>query len=241
MVREPEITQRAELDAKGAIDADLGLTLETVVVRNGAGSWVRDAAWDEYVVKIENRTGEALRVLDVSLPSAHLEAAPHSTTQLEALEKGTSAQVHFLQTAGVAVALGYGAGAIAFAGAAGAGSLGVIAAASAAVIMMPVAAIAGGVYMHKKHKQQKADRVSMQGEITRRSLPMPLELAPGAVREGSWFFPITPAPTRLEVRYEQGGAEHQSTLELPQLAELHIEAKVKAEPYKPAKRAPKHR
>ena len=235
MVREPLADDGLAVGTRSPDDSHVVLAVERVVVRNGPGAWVKDAAWDEYLVKLEAYGDAPVRVLEVSLESEHLPEAAHPTAQLDALEKGTSAQVRVLQTAGVAVALGYGAGALAFAGAAGGASqVGVLAAASAAVILMPVAAIAGGVYMHKKHKRQKADRVLMQDEIGRRALAVPLEIAPESVREGSWFFPITPAPTRLQVRYEQGGEEHQLAIELPQLAQLHMKAPAKpGEPAKP--------
>jgi hypothetical protein len=231
MVREPALQDGVAVGQTGS-EAGLDVEVERVVAPNGPGAWVRGAAWDEYVVKLSARGEAPVHVLEVSLASEHLPDAAHPTADLEALEKRTSAQVHVLQTAGVTVALGYGAGAVAFASTAGgATQVGLIAGATAAAVMIPVAAIAGGVYMHKRHNRQKADRVLMQDEIARRALPMPLELEPGSAREGSWFFPITPAPTRLELRYEQDGAEQRLAIELPQLAELHLEAPAKpAEP-----------
>ena len=222
MVREPQADGGLVLETRSSGDAEAALTVARVVVRNGAGSWVRDASWDEYVVALENAGEGPVQVVDVSLASEHLEAV-HPNADLAALERQTSAQLRVLQTAGVAVVAGYAAGALAFASVAGGGSqVGVIAAASAAVVMIPVAAVAGGIYMHKKHKRQRLDRELMQAEIARRALPLPVEIAAGSTREGSWFFPITPAPKQLLVRFQQGGAEREIRVDLPELSQLHI-------------------
>jgi len=231
MVREPQADGGLALDARSPGGAELALAIERVVVRNAAGSWVRDASWDEYVVALENRGELAVELVDVALASAHL-AAAHPSADLDLLERETSAQLRVLKSAGVAVAAGYAAGALAFASMAGGTSqVGLIAGATAAAVMIPVAAVAGGIYMHKRHKRQRLDRELMRAEIARRALPVPVEIAPGSAREGSWFFPITPAPRQLLVRYREGGAEREILVDLPELSELHI--KPAAAPAKP--------
>jgi hypothetical protein len=45
-----------------ASDSQLGVTLQLVVVRNGPGSWVRDAYWDEYRFRVHSASGDEVRL-----------------------------------------------------------------------------------------------------------------------------------------------------------------------------------
>jgi hypothetical protein len=88
--------------------------------------------------------------------------------------------------------------------------------------MIPVAIVTGGVIIHEKHKREREDRELIQQEIDRRAMPVPTDLAAGAERHGSWFFPITPAPERLLVHYLADAEERTLVVDLSAISTLHI-------------------
>jgi hypothetical protein len=51
---------------------------------------------------------------------------------------------------------------------------------------------------------------------------VPLQVAPQTELTKSAFFPITPAPSRLVVNFSSGGEARAISLELPDLAGLHL-------------------
>src|SRR6188472_3298243 len=53
-----------------ASDSRVAVSVNTIVVRNGAGSWVRDAPWDEYRFRIRSCSGRALRLEKITLVDA---------------------------------------------------------------------------------------------------------------------------------------------------------------------------
>src|SRR6187397_49237 len=81
MVREPQPDGGLALDARSS-DGEGALTVARVLVRNGPGSWVRDASWDEYVVTLANAGEVPVQVVDVSLASEHL-APVHPNADLD--------------------------------------------------------------------------------------------------------------------------------------------------------------
>jgi len=64
----------------------------------------------------------------------------------------------------------------------------------------------------------------VQAEFGRRRLALPLTVAPGATKEGSFFFPMTPGPQRLILKGRAGDSPFELALELKPLAGLHLKA-----------------
>jgi hypothetical protein len=103
--------------------------------------------------------------------------------------------------------------------------VGLIAASSVAVVMIPVAAVAGGIYMHKKHKRQRLDRELMQAEITRRALPLPSRsrLARRVKEAGSSR--SRPRRSNCWCDSSRAGRSGRYGIDLPELSQLHIKPK----------------
>jgi hypothetical protein len=79
----------------------LHVELHQVIVRNGAGSWLRDANWDEYVVRLANHSAAPLRIERFELQSARLVGVVACSTSRTQLEKQSSATLGTLKDAGI--------------------------------------------------------------------------------------------------------------------------------------------
>jgi len=220
LLRAPVVGEGIMLDARASADSGARLVVTAAIVRNGPEAWVRDAQWDEYRVQVANDGPAPLRLTGFALASERLSPA-EPTRDLDQLERGSSRALRAAQTAGLVVSVGYVAGSLAFVGAGGS-QVALLAASSAAVIVMPVTMIAGGIYMHRKHRREREDRRLIQAEIDRRAPTLPLPLAPGEERSFSLFFPITPAPRALQLIHDAGGQAQTLVLELPALKDLHL-------------------
>jgi hypothetical protein len=226
LLHEPLPAQDAIIGSADTAPDGLLVELHQVIVRNGAGSWVRDADWDEYVVRLANHSAAPLRIERFELQSARLLGVVECSTSRTQLEKQSSATLRTLKDAGIVA----GAGVVS-AGAAGA-AVAVVgtgstiaasaAAAAAAIVLLPVGLVSGGVYVHKKHQRERLDHALIDEQLTQRSFALPYELAAASDVSESTFFPITPAPTRLVIGYVIAGEPHDLTLALPSLAGLHL-------------------
>ena len=70
------------------------------------------------------------------------------------------------------------------------------------------------------------NKVAMEKEFTRRRLALPLTLAPGETRTGSFFFPMVPSPRSLGVHWSSGPDSGAALLPLGFLHELHLKSTV---------------
>jgi len=57
---------------------------------------------------------------------------------------------------------------------------------------------------------------------------LPLTLAPGETRIGSFFFPMVPNPRTLSLRWASGDSGDETQMPLESLHGLHIKASVRA-------------
>ena len=140
-------------------------------------------------------------------------------------DRYTQAGINFaLNTIGYAT-LAYGAaGAGAYIGAATTstwGGMGV--GATVGLVAVPVTAIV--IYaINQKHKHQ------IEAEFTRRRVALPLEIAAGETRTGSFFFPMTVSPQSLRLEWTKGSEHGAMVLPLPMLAGLHRPETTKQNP-----------
>jgi hypothetical protein len=203
------------------------VTLQSVIIYRGPGSWKREALWDEYVISVRNMGDSALTVTQVSLQDGRGELLlpGDHPWKLERASK-TWWQTNAVRQTGTYLALGagaaVGAGAMmsaAFAGMWGGAVSGGTAAAgtvgAASLLALPV--VAGGtVYMNLHRKSQ------VQDEFNRRRLVLPMTVAPGATMRGSCFFRVTPAPARLGLRFQRTEGMEETGIDLAALSGLHI-------------------
>jgi hypothetical protein len=213
------------------------LTLQTVVILQAAGPFGRRSYWDEYVITITGRgtvpvTVEAAELIDGEGKSVFPGDNPWSLANRH--------KPWFEQTdsQGVISAGRIGFGAVTV-GAVGPplvavglyapclltwGTYGV-----AAAVFAPIYAIKAAEFNAKGRKQVEAD-------FSRRRLALPVPVAPGQVLQGSWYFPVTPAPRQLVVHYRAAGNAGDVTLALPPLAKLHVKPDAKSPPDAPSTR-----
>ncbi len=213
--------------------ASLQATLAALIIYGGPGSWKREALWDEYVVTIDNRGEQPVIVDSASLSdSAGTTYAPGSDPwviekQSKKLEKQYRDRGEaFIRTAGPGVLI-VGAGAATISAAAGGTAIvsaGMVGAAAATIVVLPVYYLAVfGINHHNKK--------AVMAEFKRRRLALPLTLAPSETRTGSLFYPTVRNPSSLELRWSSELANEQAVLPLDFLHELHV-------PAAPAERAP---
>jgi hypothetical protein len=207
-----------------------GLKLEVheLIFRNGGGSWVKNANWDEYAITIENDSPDALEIQGIYLYSDTLPAPEVSSTSREQLDARSNKTLRAFKDVGIVAGVGIvGPSALIVAGigtsggvlsASGAGA----AAAAIGIVAIPVGLIGGTVYVINRHSRDKKDKVLVQHIIDERGFIVPQQIPAQDQATKSAFFPITPSPTRLVVTYLLQGDVHEISLDLPGLAGLHL-------------------
>jgi hypothetical protein len=210
--------------------ANAELTLATVIVVKGPGSWKREARWDEYVVTLANGDEHPLMVESAEL--FDLRGAPQRLgTDPWQLEKLSSTNWNKYGSTGVQVLAGAGLVAtyvgievgVAMGGLMG-GSAVATGGAAVALAVIPIFAVVDLTTVAVMNHNNKKKVVA---EFNRRRLMLPLTIAPGASVAGSFFFPMTPGPQRLVVHGRRGDQPVDLELELKSLAGLHLKPKEK--------------
>jgi hypothetical protein len=214
------------------------ITLEVhqLIFRNAAGSWVKNANWDEYVLNIKNGSQETIQIQSLYLYSDKLPAPVESSTSREQLDARSRTALRTLKDVGIVAGVGIVApsamivGAIGTSGGLLSASGGAAAVAAAGIVAIPVGLIGGTVYIINRHRQDKKDKLLIDQQLNQRGYGVPLEVAAQTGITKSAFFPITPAPTRLVLVYSIHGEVRQISLDLPELAGLHLKASRKKTP-----------
>lgn len=204
--------------------APLQATLAALISYGGPGSWKREALWDEYVVTLENHGERPLTIDSATL--ADSTGTPYAAgTDPWALEKQSKKLEKqyrdrgeaFIRAAGPGVLI-VGAGAATVSAAAGSApfiSAGVVGAALATVVVLPVYyATVLGINHHNKK--------AVLAEFNRRRLPLPLTLAPGETRTGSLFYPMLRSPSSLALYWTNESGSTTAVLPLEFLHALHV-------------------
>ena len=197
------------------------LTLQSVIVYQGPGAWKANAGWDEYVVTRRNQGSEPATLDSANLLDFQSQYVVPGENHV-ALEKESEMRIAKINAAlGNIVELGAGfspstiEGPLAIIG--GVYSVGAIlfSGGMAAPIVIPIN-LGATAYRNASNSHE------IEKELGRRRIAFPLTLAPGQEVTGSIFFPVTPGPARLEVKFH--GSEQISALDLhlPQLAQLHF-------------------
>ena len=215
LVKPATIDDLATLDWKAGTAGDINVTLSRVVIRDGPGSWVRGAAWDEYVLMLANAGAEPATVQSIQLASERLKDSSH-TTDREALEIASHENLEAFKTAGLVLAVGLATVSTALTAAFVSAGWTVVTPAA------PIAILVGGISAYRTLARRSEDRAVMDHQLERRGLRLPATLGSGTAIRGSAFFPITPAPTRLVVRYTVRDADRELVLDLKPLSGLHL-------------------
>ena len=201
--------------------------MHQLIFRNTGGSWLKNANWDEYVLTIRNDSQDAMEIQSLYLYSDKLPAPVQSSTsreQLDARSHTTLKNVGIVAGVGIVAPSAMIVGAIGTGGGILSASGGAVAVATVGVVAIPVGLIGGTVYIINRHRQDKKDKVLIDRQLSERGYGVPLQVTAQTQVTKSAFFPITPAPTRLLLNYSIHGEVQEISLELPELAGLHLKA-----------------
>lgn len=197
----------------GSSDQRLAATLDWIIVRDGPGSWAKNADWDEYLMRAQNRGDQALIITQVSVTDS-LGTRIRPGRDRKQLVRGAKNAVHRYQDDGLKVKAGAGAGTLVAAGAiTGATTIATVTvvgpfalgeagavAASGGLLLAPVLAV-GGIM-----RSVNNGRVSEQIESRQSYLPVVLQADEQISLD--IFFPLTPSPQQIEVRYADATGDH---------------------------------
>lgn len=222
-----------------AADASLGARLDWVTVRNGSGSWARNADWDEYLMRVDNRAAAPISVTRIAVhDSLGSRLAPESDRSR--LVKASKQSVRRYKDSGIRIQSGMGGGGLLALGAgstaAGIGygstlSLGIMGGASSSSAAFGAAAgmIVAGPILATIGIVRAVRNGKVDNRIEQRHTPLPLALAAGQSAAIDVFFPIAPSPLRVEITYTDATGEHQLDLDTHAvLAGLHLDTPSKA-------------
>lgn len=200
ILKEPKALQFVEPLAV-ATRHDVAVDLAWVIVRDGPGTWARNADWDEYIFVVRNTGAAPLEVTSMALHDALGERVSPEADR-KALVRASRQAVRRYRDADLKVKAGFGGAALVATGAvvwygvaapiagvaAGGAALGV---ATGAVIAAPILVV-GGLVRANNHRK-------VNDEIVRRQTSFPITVAPGEERTVSVFFPLTPSPKQVDI------------------------------------------
>jgi hypothetical protein len=222
-------------------DPAVSATLHTVIVFHGPGSWKRDAYWDEYVVTLTVGGNEPLTIDDAAL----VDRDGHITTTGRdpwALDAASRRVLKVARRTGRNLVLGAGVGAAWYGSMAllasgftiwgGVTNSAAVAAGATGFVAIPLVVAGSGV-------RTLVARHAVTKEFNLRRIALPATVPAGGSCTGSFFFPVTPAPAKLLVRYVDGaGLSHKLTVDLAPLARLHLDPSAQPPPAIPAPTGP---
>jgi len=195
-----------------ADDQQIKVSLNWVILRDGVGSWAKNADWDEYLISISNQTDNGLQIKDIHvIDSLGRQLASNSdrkqlvigSRETIELYRHNDIEIRADQASGAMITAGVAAGYIAsealalgieaalLGGTAATGAT--VVAASMALILVPVL-IVGGIV-------QGINNNKVADEIIFRHTPMPAELAANETLQLDLFFPLAPSPRQIDIAY----------------------------------------
>lgn len=209
VLNEPAVAP-TEIVLSSASDDQLGVGLHWVIIRNGAGSWSSNADWDQYVMGFSNLSDEPVRIIRVNVVDS-LEARIRPRITREQLAKGSRGAVQRYSDAGIEVHAGMAGDGVLATGTAMAlagnylaaySTIGLLAGTVSGLVFSPIPAYMAlfalpvtGVYTND------AQEDTVNDEIIRRQTVLPFRLAANGRTTASFFYPISPSPTKIEVTY----------------------------------------
>jgi hypothetical protein len=98
-------------------DKGVTATLDWVIVRDGPGTWARNADWDEYQLRVSNQSDQPIKITEVFVVDS-LNTRIESQSRRKSLVKGSKKTARRYKKSGIKVKAGAGAGTMLVAGAA---------------------------------------------------------------------------------------------------------------------------
>lgn len=217
-------------------DQRVEATLDWVIVRDGPGTWARNADWDEYLLRVSNRSDQPIKVTQLTVVDS-LDTRIESQSGRKQLVKSSKKTARRYKESGVKVKAGRGAGTMLVAGAAvtavgigaasavayggmlgGAATAGGAGAAVGGLLLLGPALAVGGIV-------RGVNNSKVNNQIELRQTKLPLEVPAGEELGLNVFFPISPSPKIVELIYIDATGKHSLVIDTSTaLNGLHIEA-----------------
>lgn len=218
-----------------AADAKLAAQVNFIIVRNGPGAWARNGDWDEYLLQVRNASANPVEIRSVDVTDSSGFTAVQLADRADLVQASKLTAKRY-RNAGIKVSAGHGgagmvaagvgagvvgygaavaAGTSAALGAGGAAGGGAAAAAGGFILAAPVLV---GVGVARMVNNGKVDH-----RIESRATPMPVSIPAGGDVLLDVFFPISPSPRHVTLRYSDAQGVHQLELDTRQaLHGLHL-------------------
>ena len=213
-------------------DNDVSVALRWLIVRNGHGSWAKNADWDEYLLTVSNGSESNIQITDfVIVDSQGYQSQRHwdrkelvsSSRDVVKRYKDYDLKVKAGMSGGAMAAAGGGALMVGSAAAmaswgaslAGTSTAAASATATTATIAFPVLVVGGIV--------RASNNADVTKEMVRRATPLPITVGAGESRELDVFFPLAPSPQRIELHYIQDNEKRRIAVDTSLLLDgLHL-------------------
>lgn len=213
-----------------ASDGTLSAELHWVIVRDGPGTWAKNADWDEYLMGVRNVSSAPIQVTGVVLFDSMDQANAISASRAELVDASRKNARRY-KDSGLKVAAGRGRGLALVAGGASATTAGVgLAYASLwSGAGSGSAAAAGGLILAGPALVTMAIvRGVRKGAVTKRikerSTVFPLAIGAGQTLPLDVFFPLSPSPRRIDIHYTDANGAHVLTTDTTQALDgLHLD------------------
>jgi len=208
-----------------AVQTDvLEANLDWIVVRNGPGSWAKDAFWDEYILTINN-SSEAWLAIENIVVIDSTQTVVNTEYSRKALKKAYKVVKKRSKKAGLKIKLGEGSteatgnsivAAAVVAGGAGSGSVavaggGTLTAAGGAIVVA-VPAIAIGTVMKMVNNKKVNEK------IVEKKTVFPIQLSAQETLQLNVIFPAIPSPSLVRITYTSDTGGHTADI----LSLIHI-------------------
>ena len=194
-------------------DRRVKIMLQWVIIRDGPGSWAEYANWDEYLLRVDNLTGEDIQITGAQITDS-MGFQHSSNSSRRQLAKASKEIIKRYQATDIEVEAGYGGGVALIAAGVGAGYLASAAlnvaveaalmggatatgamavAASAALVVAPILIVGGIMQGVNNHK--------LAAEIVSRHTAFPVIVAANTSLQLDLFFPLAPSPQSIDIAY----------------------------------------
>ncbi len=200
-------------------DQRVTATLDWVIVRDGPGTWAKNADWDEYLIRVRNLSDQPIQVTRVTVVDS-LNTRIESQSGRKELVKGSKRTARRYKKSGIKVKAGRGAGTMLVAGAAvtaigvasaqavalgsimsGATTAGSAGTAVGGLLLLGPALVVGGIVRSVNNR-------AVNKEILHRQTEFPLQVPASEELTLDIFFPLAPSPEKIEVMYRDASGEN---------------------------------
>jgi hypothetical protein len=238
VLKEPQPMQTTQPLAVTS-DQQVAATLDWVIVRDGPGTWAKNADWDEYLLRVINESGQPIVVTQMTVVDS-LDTRIEPQNGRRQLVKGSKSTARRYKQSGIKVKAGRGAGTMLIAGAAvtaigvgaasavaygtmmsGAAAAGSAGAAAGGLLLLGPALAVGGIV-------RGVNNSKVNNQIELRQTQLPLEISVNEELGLNVFFPLAPSPKMVDLVYTDATGEHHLIIDTSAaLKGLHIEAATK--------------